>query len=68
MATDMNEASTTEKISKFQLIGTQTVILFTGNWAVFYRNNPDNALLFLTCFLIVFVILTDISTEPIQLM
>ena len=61
MATDMNESSTTEKMSKFQLSGTQTVLLFTGNWPVIYLNNPDNALLFLTCFLIVFIILTDIS-------
>ena len=61
MATDMNEPSTTEKMSKFQLSGTQTVLLFTGNWPVIYLNNPDNALLFLTCFLIVFIILTDIS-------
>ena len=69
MATDMNESPTTEKISKFQLSGTQTVLLFTGNWPVVYPNNPDNALLFLSCFLIVFMILTDISTEqPIQLM
>ena len=46
MATDMNESSTTEKMSKFQLSGTQTVLLFTGNWPVIYLNNPDNALLF----------------------